>query len=106
MVTSEYPPWCNYCLIYCNAYSREEENGVTIFRFALKRSFSNKTNLVFLTLFPITCIFLPAENPRPFLPYGNQYYGMLILFFAIRLASIILEDIERGEGMRIAFTSI
>lgn len=79
---------------------------MTIFRFALKRSFSNKTNLVFLTLFPITCIFLPAGDPWPFLPYGYQYFGILILFIGIRLATIILEDREKGVVKRLAVAPI
>lgn len=59
MVSSEYPFSGDRPLIYCDAQSREEEKVVTIFRFALKRVFGNTTNLIFLTIFPIACIFLP-----------------------------------------------
>lgn len=79
---------------------------MTIFHFALKRSFSNKTNIIFLTLFPIACIFFPEGEEWPFLPYGYQYFGILILFVGIRLASIILEDREKGVVKRLAIAPI
>ncbi|CAG9623329.1 ABC transporter permease [Sutcliffiella rhizosphaerae] len=79
---------------------------MTIFYFALKRSFSNTTNLIFLTLFPIACIFLPEGDVWPFLPYGYQYFGILTLFIGIRLASIILEDREKGVVKRLAVAPI
>lgn len=79
---------------------------MTIFQFALKRSFSNTTNLVFLTLFPIACIFLPRVGEWPFLPYGYQYFGILILFVGMRLASIILEDREKGVVKRLSVAPI
>ena len=79
---------------------------MTIFHFALKRSFSNKTNLFFLTLFPIACIFLPKGEEWPFLPYGYQYFGILILFIGIRLTTIILEDREKGVVKRLAVAPI
>ncbi|MEK4146473.1 ABC transporter permease [Robertmurraya sp. FSL W8-0741] len=79
---------------------------MTIFKFALKRSFSNTTNIIFLTLFPIACIFLPNGEEWPFLPYGYQYFGLLILFVGIRLATIILEDREKGVVKRLAVAPI
>lgn len=79
---------------------------MTIFKFALKRSFSNTTNLIFLTLFPIACIFLPNGEEWPFLPYGYQYFGILILFVGIRLATIILEDRAKGVVKRLAVAPI
>ena len=79
---------------------------MTIFKFALKRSFSNSANLVFLTLFPIACIFLPRAEEWPFLPYGYQYFGIIILFIGIRLATIILEDREKGVVKRLAVAPI
>jgi ABC-2 type transport system permease protein len=79
---------------------------VTVFKFALKRSFSNIANLVFLTLFPVACIFLPRGEEWPFLPYGYQYFGIIILFIGIRLATIILEDREKGVVKRLAVAPI
>lgn len=79
---------------------------MTIFRFALKRSFSNKTNLILLTLFPLACIFLPAGEQWPFLPYGYQYFGILLLFVSIRLATIMLEDRAKGVVKRLAVAPI
>lgn len=75
---------------------------MTIFHFALKRSFSNRTNLMFLTLFPIVCIFLPGAEHWPLLPYGYQYFGILMMFVGIRLVSIILEDRAKGVVKRLA----
>ncbi|QGH33737.1 ABC transporter permease [Gracilibacillus salitolerans] len=79
---------------------------MTIFQFALKRSLRNITNILLLTLFPIACIFLPEGEVWPFIPYGYQYFGILILFIGIRLASIILEDREKGVVKRLAVTPV
>lgn len=79
---------------------------MTIFYYALKRSFGNTTNLIFLTLFPIACIFLPAGEYWPTLPYGYQYFGILVLFVGIRLSSIILEDRVKGVVKRLAVAPI
>lgn len=79
---------------------------MTVFRFTLKRSFSNKTNLIFLTLFPIACIFFPKGQYWPVLPYGYQYFGIIMLFISIRLTSIILEDRAKGVAKRLAVAPI
>ncbi|MBP1989847.1 ABC transporter permease [Paenibacillus eucommiae] len=79
---------------------------MTIFHFALKRSFSNTTNLLLLTLFPIACIFLPEGEILPYLPYGYHYFGIILLFVGIRLTSIILEDRERGVVKRLAVAPV
>lgn len=79
---------------------------MTIFQFALKRSFSNKTNLIFLSLFPVGAIFLPSGEEWPFLPYGYQYFGIIVLFVGIRLASIILEDRALGVVKRLAVAPV
>ncbi len=79
---------------------------MTIFQFALKRSFRNSTNLIFLTLFPVGAIFLPSNEPYPFLPFGYHYFGILLLFVSIRLASIMLEDRAKGVVKRLAVAPI
>ncbi len=79
---------------------------MTIFHFALKRSFGNRANLLFLTLFPIACIFLPSGEGWPFLPYGYQYFGIFILFASIRLAAIMLEDRAKGVVKRLAVAPV
>ncbi|MFA1819851.1 ABC transporter permease [Virgibacillus oceani] len=79
---------------------------MTIFQFALKRTFSNTTNLIFLTLFPIGAIFLPSGEAWPFLPYGYQYFGIIVLFVGIRLANIILEDRQKGVVKRLAVAPV
>ncbi|EZH68082.1 multidrug ABC transporter permease [Bacillaceae bacterium JMAK1] len=76
---------------------------MTIFRFALKRILRDKTNVLFLTLFPIAAIFLPtAEDGWPLLPLGYQYFGILLLFVSIRLTSIMIEDRQKGVVKRLA----
>ncbi|GAB3044464.1 ABC transporter permease [Virgibacillus ainsalahensis] len=79
---------------------------MTIFHFALKRSFSNKTNIAFLMLFPVACIFFPEGEYWPFLPYGYQYFGILLLFVGIRLATIMLEDRSKGVVKRLAVAPV
>ncbi|WP_413377142.1 ABC transporter permease [Alkalihalobacillus sp. 1P02AB] len=79
---------------------------MTIFQYALKRSFSNKTNMLFLMLAPVVCIFLPAAEHWPLFPFGYQYFGILIMFISMRLTSIILEDRTRGVVKRLAVAPI
>lgn len=79
---------------------------MTVFRLTLKRSFSNKTNLILLTLFPIACILFPKGQYWPVLPYGYQYFGIVMLFISIRLTSIILEDRVKGVVKRLAVAPI
>lgn len=54
------------------------------------------TNFVILMLFPVVFIFLPSGGDWPFLPYGYQYFGILLLFVGIRLATMLLEDRKKG----------
>ncbi|MFF2887344.1 ABC transporter permease [Paenibacillus sp. NPDC057967] len=79
---------------------------MTIFTFALKRSFGNLTNLIFLTIAPLACIFFPNADQWPLLPYGYQYFGIVILFVAIRLTSIILEDRAKGVIKRLSIAPV
>jgi len=79
---------------------------VTVFKFSLKRSFSNKTNLLLLTLFPIAFIFFPEGEYWPVLPYGYQYFGIVLLFISIRLTTIILVDRAKGVVKRLAVAPI
>lgn len=79
---------------------------MTIFKYAFKRTFRDKTNLIFLTLFPIGAIFLPAQEYWPLLPFGYQYFGVLILFVSIRLTGIMLEDRQKGVVKRLAAAPI
>lgn len=79
---------------------------MTIFYFTLKRSFGNLTNLLFLTLAPVVCIFFPGSEHWPPLPYGYQYFGIVILFVAIRLTTIILEDRAKGVVKRLSVAPI
>ncbi|AXF57079.1 ABC transporter permease [Salicibibacter kimchii] len=75
---------------------------MTIFTFALKRIFRDKTNLIFLTLFPVAAIFLPANDNWPLLPYGYQFFGVLILFVAIRLTGLLIADRQKGVVKRLS----
>ncbi|MFS0728176.1 ABC transporter permease [Paenibacillus sp. 1P07SE] len=79
---------------------------MTIFYFALKRSFGNLTNLIFLTIAPIACIFFPSGEYWPHLPYGYQYFGIIILFTSIRLTTIILDDRAKGVVKRLSVAPI
>nr|AFV25620.1 multidrug transporter [Alkalihalobacillus alcalophilus ATCC 27647 = CGMCC 1.3604] len=62
--------------------------------------------MLFLMLAPVVCIFLPAAEYWPLLPFGYQYFGILILFVSMRLTSIILEDRTRGVVKRLAVAPI
>lgn len=75
---------------------------MTIFKFALKRTFRDKTNLIFLTMFPVAAIFLPAQEYWPLLPLGYQFFGVLLLFVSIRLTGMMLDDRQKGVVKRLA----
>ncbi|KYG29636.1 ABC transporter permease [Alkalihalobacillus trypoxylicola] len=77
-----------------------------LFQYALKRSLANKVNLIFLLLLPILCLFMPAADYWPLLPFGYQYFGIFLMFVSIRLTSIILEDRSRGVVKRLAVAPI
>ncbi|WP_037287843.1 ABC transporter permease [Saccharibacillus sacchari] len=79
---------------------------MTIFYFTLKRSFANLANLIFLTAAPIACIFLPAGEGWPPLAYGYAYFGIVILFVAIRLAQIMMEDRVKGILKRLSVAPV
>jgi len=79
---------------------------MTVFYFVLRRSFGNLTNVIFLTLAPIACIFFPSADVWPLLPYGYQYFGIFILFAAIRLTSLIQEDRAKGIIKRLSIAPI
>lgn len=75
---------------------------MTVFQVALKRNFRDKTNLLFLTLFPIAAIFLPTAEWLSVYPAGYQYFGILLLFVGIRLTAPMLEDRRKGVIKRLA----
>lgn len=79
---------------------------MTIFYFTLKRIFTNVTNMVVLLLFPVVFIFLPSGGEWPFLPYGYQYFGILLLFVGIRLATMLLEDRKKGLVKRLSVAPV
>jgi len=64
---------------------------MTIFHFVFKRYFRKPSNIIFLLILPIASVFLPVGEWPP-IPMGFQYYGILLLFIAIGLARIIMED--------------
>jgi ABC-2 type transport system permease protein len=64
---------------------------MTIFRFVFKRFFRKSSNVVLLFAISFFAIFMTAEGWLG-LPIGFQYYGILQMVVAARLASIILED--------------
>lgn len=79
---------------------------MTIFYYAFKRSIANKTNLVFLALFPIILIFFPTAEYWPHLPYGYQYFALFNLFISLKLTGLLLEDRMRGVVKRLAVAPI
>lgn len=73
---------------------------MTIFNFVFKRYFRKPSNIVFLFVLPLAAVFLPAGEWLP-IPLGFQYYGVLLLFIAARLASVIMEDRANKTLLRI-----
>lgn len=76
-----------------------------IFKFALKRYFRQPSNIIFLLILPMILVFLP-ELVWPPIAMGFQYYGVLLLFIATKLTSIILDDRTRKTTLRISVAPI
>lgn len=78
---------------------------MTIFNFVFKRYFRSRSNILFLLILPIASVFLPVGEWLP-IPLGFQYYGILQLFIATRLASIIMEDRTNKILLRIGVAPV
>ena len=74
---------------------------MTVFRFVFKRFFRSFSNVFLLVLLPLAAIFMPMGEWFP-MPMGFQHFGLLQLFIASRLASIIMEDRSTRTLVRIA----
>lgn len=81
---------------------------MTVFNFVFKRFFRRPSNVVFLCIIPLASVLLPVGEFYEWLPLpiGFQYYGVLLLFIAARLAGIIMEDRENKTLMRIGVSPI
>lgn len=78
---------------------------MTIFTFSLKRSVRSLLNLLLLGATPLFIIFL-ADEQWFMLPMGYQLYGVILLFIASKLVSIMLEDRTTGVLQRIGVSPI
>ncbi|MFD1412820.1 ABC transporter permease [Oceanobacillus jeddahense] len=78
---------------------------MTVFFFAIKRCFRNMMNIIFLCVLPILVILMPDEEWLP-LPLGFQMYGVLLLFAAGRIVSIIMDDRAKGIMTRVGISPI
>ena len=74
---------------------------MTVFRFALKRSFRNPFNILLLCVLPIGVVFLPVV-PGSILPLGFHLYGQVIMFAAFLMVRSTVEDRLSGVLARIA----
>lgn len=75
---------------------------MSLFRLALIRSLRNRTNALLLLLPPLAIVCMPTAAYWPSVPYGYQYFGILLLFLGIRLTSHIMEDRAQGIHRRLA----
>jgi ABC-2 type transport system permease protein len=78
---------------------------MTIFRFALKRSFRSPLNLLLLCVLPVGIVFLPSAEGWT-LPIGFHFYGLVILFAAMLMTRPLMEDRLSGVLRRIAAAPI
>ena len=74
---------------------------MTVFRFALKRSFRNPFNILLICVLPLGIVFLPVV-PGSILPLGFHLYGQIIMFAAFLLVRSTVEDRLTGVLTRIA----
>ncbi|WP_100399174.1 ABC transporter permease [Bacillus sp. FJAT-44742] len=78
---------------------------MTIFTFVFKRFFRKRSNLLFLLILPVGVMFLP-EGEWPPIPLGFQYYGILLMFIAAKLAGIIMQDRYDKALLRLSIAPI
>ncbi|KLU39053.1 MAG: ABC transporter permease [Limnochordia bacterium] len=78
---------------------------MTIFRFVLKRFLRNPANILLVTLLPIAVVFMPPSGWFP-LPMGFQYFGMVLMFIAARMGTIVMEDRIKGTLLRIGLAPV
>lgn len=78
---------------------------MTVFYFVFKRVFRGTLSTVFLFTFPIVAVFMPIGDWFP-LPLGFQYYGMILMFIAARLTSILMDDRTHKTLLRISVAPI
>jgi linearmycin/streptolysin S transport system permease protein len=74
---------------------------MTVFRFALKRSFRSPFNILLLCVLPVGVVFLPVV-PGSILPLGFHLYGQVIMFAAFLMVRTTVEDRLSGVLVRIA----
>jgi linearmycin/streptolysin S transport system permease protein len=74
---------------------------MTVFRFALKRSFRNPFNILLLFVLPVGLVFVPVV-PGSILPLGFHLYGQVIMFAAFLMVRTTAEDRLTGMLSRIA----
>ncbi len=78
---------------------------MTVFRFALKRSFRNPFNILLLCVLPVGVVFLPVV-PGSILPLGFHLYGQVIMFAAFLMVRTTLEDRLSGVLSRIGVAPV
>ncbi len=78
---------------------------MTVFRFALKRSFRNPFNILLLCVLPVGVVFLPVV-PGSILPLGFHLYGQVIMFAAFLMVRTTVEDRLSGVLARIAVAPV
>ncbi|GAA0372772.1 ABC transporter permease [Bacillus horti] len=78
---------------------------MTVFRFALKRSFRDWTNILIFFLLPFALVFLP-KNEWSMIPLGFQFFGVILLFTAAKLVHLIMQDRVKKTVTRIAVSPI
>lgn len=78
---------------------------MTIFSFAIKRCFRNLMNILFLCVLPVIVILMPHEQWLP-LPLGFHLYGIILLFAAARLVSVMMDDRTKGILVRVGVAPI
>lgn len=74
---------------------------MTVFRFALVRSFRNPFTILLLCVLPVGLVFVPIV-PGSILPLGYHLYGQVIMFAAFLMVRTVAEDRLTGMLSRIA----
>ncbi|HUX21469.1 MAG TPA: ABC transporter permease [Spirochaetia bacterium] len=78
---------------------------MTVFRFALRRSFRSPLNILLLCVLPVGVVFIPPVEGTT-LPLGIHFYGQVIMFASFLMVRSIVDDRASGVLTRVAVAPI
>lgn len=78
---------------------------MTVFKFVIKRTLKEKTDVFFLLLIPIISVFISAETWLP-IPLGFHLYGIILMIMSSKICKTMMVDREKKVVVRISAAPI